>query len=149
MRAHQQVVAYRAHMAENPEERQKKALIGTIALGVIALAGTALAVKLRSLSSVVFTPMGMVYSQASWLIYGFNRTPEDKTDEAIAKDTKLWIRYSLVALSTLGLSTTAVLTKKLSGFAALFALLSLGTAGALAHFESGLLLNCKKIKILR
>lgn len=134
--AHQQAVAYRTHMTQNPEECQRKALVGTIALGVIALAGTALAVKFRSLSSAAFTPMVTVYSQAAWLIYSFNRTPENKTDETIAKDMKLWIRYSLVALSVLGAGATTVLLNKLSGFAALFALLTGGTAAALAHFES-------------
>ena len=45
----------------------------------------------------------------------------------------------MIALTVFGVCSTGVLLKKLSGFAALFALLSAGTTGALAHFEAAAL----------
>lgn len=131
----QQALAYRQFMTEHPEECQRRALIGTVALGVMALAATLFSARVRPLSCAVLTPMITIYSQASWMIFSFNRTPESKTDEAIAKDTKRAIRYSLIALTVIGTGATAALLKKLSGFAALFALLTLGTAAAHLHIE--------------
>lgn len=128
--------AYCTFIQDHPDESLHRALIGTIALGIIALVGTGIAMKLRSLSCAALTPMVTYYAQSAWLIYSFNRTPENEVDREIAKDTKIFIRYSLIALAALGIVGTGVLLRNTPGLAALFALLSVGTAGALAHFES-------------
>lgn len=139
MLMYQQALAYRQFMTENPEECQKRALIGTISLGVMALAATLFAARVRPLSCAVLTPMVPLYSVASTLIFFWERMPKDQMDEAYANDMKRVIRYSLIALSMIGTGATGAFLKELSGFSALFALFTLGTAAAHLHFENATL----------
>lgn len=131
-----QIGNYRTYLQQNPEECKRRALIGTLALGAIAFGGVGLAVGLNSLSSMVFAPMVVGYVQAAWLIHSFDLSPQGSEDKAIAKEMKQWIHVSLISLSVFGAGSTAVLLSNLSGFAALFALLTAGTCGASFHFDS-------------
>ena len=129
----QKVVAYHQEILEKPEQSQKRALILTVALAVISTVGTVYAVRKKSLTSAAFTPLVVLYTQASYLIYSLKMKPESKIDETIAIDQRKIIRYALIALTIFGGVETAVLLKKLSAFTALFALLTAGTGAALWH----------------
>ena len=130
---YESVLGYHQEIKDKPDQSQKRALILTVALTVIAAIGTGFAIKNKSLTAAAFTPLIVLYSQASVLIYSLKLNPKSKVDETIAFDQKKIIRYALVALTVFGGLGTAVLLKKLSGFAAFFALLTAGTGAALWH----------------
>ncbi|QVL58080.1 MAG: hypothetical protein KFB93_03095 [Simkaniaceae bacterium] len=127
------VLAYHQEILQKPEQSQQRALILTVALTVIAAIGTGFAIRKNSLTSAAFTPLVVLYSQASVLIYSLKLKPESEIDETIALDQKKIIRYALIALTVFGGLGTAALLQKLSGFAALFALLTAGSGAALWH----------------
>ena len=135
------VLAYDQEIKEKPEQSQKRTVILNVALTALAVLGTAFAVKKGSLAAAAFTPLVVLYSQASVLTYLLKLKPADKIEERIACDQKNIIRYGLIALIALGnLGAAVALRQKLSGFAALFALLAAGTGAALWH-EQGMIIT--------
>lgn len=135
------VLSYNQEIKEKPEQSQKRTLILTVALAVIAAIGAAFAVSKGSLAAAIFTPLIVLYSQASVLSYSLKLKPTDKIDERIALDQKNIIRWGLIGLTVLGApGIAAALHQKLYGFAALFALLTAGT-GAAAWHEQGMIVT--------
>lgn len=132
------MLSYDQEIKENPEQSQKRTLILTVALVAIATMGTAFAVTKGSLAAAAFTPLMVLYSQASVLTYSLKLKPADKIDERIALDQKNIIRCGLIALTVLGkVGAVVALHQKLFAFAALFALLTAGTGAAVWH-EQGM-----------
>jgi len=146
--SYQAITAYDQEMKQNPEISRSRTLGLTLALTAIATAGAVFAAKERSLSTAFFTPLVVLYSQESFLIYSLNFDAEsDSVQQKLAKDQEKIIRYALVALTFFGAMGVAAHFDGVSRFmipkfapvklAALCSLLSVGTGATLWH-EQGM-----------
>jgi len=145
--SYQAITAYDQEMKEDPEISRSRTLALTLALTAIATVGAVFAAKERSLSTAFFTPLVVLYSQESFLIYSLKLDESGEVEQKIAKDQEKIIRYALVALTFFGAMGVAAHFDGVSRFmipkfapvklAALCSLLSVGTGAALWH-EQGM-----------
>lgn len=141
------ITKYDQEMKEDPELSRNRTFGLTLALTAIATAGAIFAAKERSLSTAFFTPLIVLYSQESFLIYSLKLDESGEVEQKIAKDQEKIIRYALVALTFFGAMGVAAHFDGVSKFmipkfaplklASLFSLLSVGTGAALWH-EQGM-----------
>ncbi len=141
------ITRYDQEMKEDPELSRNRTLGLTLALTAIATAGAVFAAKERSLSTAFFTPLIVLYSQESFLIYSLKLDESGEVEQKIAKDQEKIIRYALVALTFFGAMGVAAHFDGVSRFmipkfapvklAALCSLLSVGTGATLWH-EQGM-----------
>ncbi len=125
--------AYHHEILDNPEQSRQRCLILTVALTVIGTMSTGVAIKKRLFNVIPFTVLTSYSFIPMVLIHSLNRESTTEIDDILSKDHIKMMQHFLLGIAVIGGIGAAVEMGRLSGFAALYALVAGVATASLWH----------------